>query len=486
MHRSKKLRLLIGGLLLFIVIAIIPLAASPDKLNLAHAMFNSRKTENDTHGNWVRGPHIMKASTPNRVLYVAPFGNDANDGSKQHPFATINHAAQVVTPGTIVFVLPGTYEEAVKLTTDGTPDQRISFYSTKRWGAKIHTSNSDVPWTTDADYVDIVGFDISSSGSRDGLNNDGSGIRTIGNHIHDIPGVCDTNGGSGMTDGGYNEHDNDIIGNVVNNIGSTYPLMCQYVHAIYHSNARGHIYNNIAYHNAGNGINLWHAATGAVVANNLVFDNREHGISYGTDTDNTNGVPGDNFIVSNNISISSGRLGIREREGVLGHNQILNNFVTCSGSGNFGDETYDWPSAVGTTDKNTFSPRCWYNPTPSVHWSPTPASTPLAQGTSQQEIDEATFNAWQQAITGMPDDPGTLQQETDATTNSWQKALTNTVVDQGTAAQETDTTAVSSWPQMVLSIIIDHGTDVGAPHFDYYGRKRPQGKGYDIGPFEIA
>jgi hypothetical protein len=40
-----------------------------------------------------------------------------------------------------------------------------------------------------------------------------------------------------------------------------------------------------------------------VVANNLVFNNKQHGISIGTNTDNTNGNDGDNFIVANNIII---------------------------------------------------------------------------------------------------------------------------------------------------------------------------------------
>src|SRR5690349_19642635 len=61
--------------------------------------------------------------------------------------------------------------------------------------------------------------------------------------------------------------------------------------------AGGHIVNNITYENAGCGINLWHAADATVVANNLSFGNKEHGISIGTNTGDIEGDVGDHFIV---------------------------------------------------------------------------------------------------------------------------------------------------------------------------------------------
>ena len=266
-------------------------------------------------------PTQTQPTAGGKAYYVSPDGDDKNDGTQDHPFATIQQAADVITPGSIVHVLPGTYTDTVTLKTDGTADARITFVSDTKWGAKIKTTGTQDPWTTHADYIDIIGFDITSTDSRDGIMNLGSFIRTIGNHVHDIPGQCDSIGGSGIDDGNYRAHDDDIIGNVVNNIGDSYPHICQYVHAIYHSTARGHIMNNIAYDNAGNGINLWHAATATIVTNNLTFGNQEHGISIGTDTHNTDGVDGDHFIVANNISIDNALLGIRERIGVGSHDQ---------------------------------------------------------------------------------------------------------------------------------------------------------------------
>jgi hypothetical protein len=300
-------------------------------------------------------PIAIQPVVGGKVYYVSPTGDDNGDGSQAHPFATIQKAAKVVTPGTIVHVLPGVYSQVVVVNTSGRANARITFISDTRWGAKIQTTGSNDPWTTRASYIDIVGFDVTSTGSRDGIANLGSFIRTVSNHVHDIPGGCDSTGGAGINDGSYQAHDDDDIGNVVNNIGNTYPNLCQYVHGIYHSTARGHVLNNITYDNAGCGINLWHAADATIVSNNLSFGNKEHGISIGTDTSNTGGKIGDYFIVSNNISIDNALLGIRERKGVGPHNQYLNNIVYGNGSSAFGDEEYNWPSAVGSKDVHTIT-----------------------------------------------------------------------------------------------------------------------------------
>ncbi len=341
--RISRTTFVVGGIFLIILLIAIVLF-----------VVVTRKPQSGGHPS-AGGKTYYVPPTGGKAYYVSPKGTDTNDGSKAHPFATIQKADEVVTPGATVHVLPGTYTQPVKLITDGTADARITFISDVKWGAKIATTGSQDPWTTHANYIDVVGFDVTSTGSRDGIENQGSFIRTIGNHVHNIPGGCDSIGGSGIDDDIYQAHDDDIIGNLVDHIGATYPKLCEYVHAIYHSTARGHILNNIVYDNAGCGINLWHAATGTVVANNLSFGNQEHGISIGTDTGDTGGDLGDNFIVANNISIDNARLGIRERVGVGSHNQYLNNIVYGNGSAPFGDENYGWPPATGNKDLHTMT-----------------------------------------------------------------------------------------------------------------------------------
>ncbi len=56
-----------------------------------------------------------------------PAADDANDGSPEHPFATINAAAQVATPGTRVLIHAGTYRETVSPRLGGeSPERMIS------------------------------------------------------------------------------------------------------------------------------------------------------------------------------------------------------------------------------------------------------------------------------------------------------------------------------------------------------------------------
>ena len=71
------------------------------------------------------------------VYYVSPSGNDANDGSMAHPFASIQKAANVAKAGATIHVLPGTYTKPVYSTAKGTAQARITFISDiEFWGSK--------------------------------------------------------------------------------------------------------------------------------------------------------------------------------------------------------------------------------------------------------------------------------------------------------------------------------------------------------------
>jgi hypothetical protein len=174
-----------------------------------------------------------------------------------------------------------------------------------------------------------MGFDVT--GNVDvGIQNDGSFVRIIGNNVHNIPGSCSSNGGAGIDNDSFTATDNDIVGNVVHDIGNP-AVQCATVQGIYHANLRGHIVNNISYHNAAWGIHLWHAATNVVIANNLVFQNGDGGIVVGAG-DAPGGVIDDNTIVSNNIVMSNGSnwgsgLGISEQGSTGTGNQYLNNLI---------------------------------------------------------------------------------------------------------------------------------------------------------------
>jgi len=87
----------------------------------------------------------QQAQTGGKVYYVSPTGNDQNDGSQASPFATIQHAARVVTPGTTVHVLPGTYTQPVIVDNDGSADARIVFISDSTWSHNGKRRSLDHP-----------------------------------------------------------------------------------------------------------------------------------------------------------------------------------------------------------------------------------------------------------------------------------------------------------------------------------------------------
>lgn len=274
--------------------------------------------------------------------YVSPAGNDSNDGSERHPWATLTGAAARATGGTTIHVMPGSYG-AVVTSVSGTPAARVRFLSDKKWEARILSTGAYSAWTNNGNYVDIIGFDISGTGNL-GIANWGSGVRIVANHVHDIaaPG-CPSNGGAGIVNANYSGMDNEIIGNVVHDVGDLSKL-CPRVHGIYHSNAHGRVVNNIAYRNEGFGIHLWHAASDVTVANNLVFNNYYGGILIGAGDAPFNADPrhpADDILVVNNIVVFNlHRNGIEEMGTTGWHIQYLNNLV-------YKNQGKDWKLKTG-------------------------------------------------------------------------------------------------------------------------------------------
>lgn len=271
-------------------------------------------------------------------FYVSSSGSDHAEGSKKHPWKTMEKAAERVMPGATVHVMPGTYNTngELKTTMSGIPGYRIRYVSDEKWGAKLRSSktgNSAV-WWNQGSYVDIEGFDISGGGAL-GIYNTGSFTRIIGNHVHDIPASgCPANGGAGIDDGNFAATDNDIIGNTVHDIGDPH-LLCIRVHGIYHSTLRGSITGNVTYHNQGWGIHLWHAASEVTITGNEVFDNSYGGIVVGADATDFPGHFGsnDHSVISNNKVYRNGLLngahgyGIEEYGAVGDHNRFEGNIV---------------------------------------------------------------------------------------------------------------------------------------------------------------
>ncbi|MBV9147830.1 MAG: right-handed parallel beta-helix repeat-containing protein, partial [Acidobacteria bacterium] len=279
--------------------------------------------------------------------YISTTGSDANDGSQTNPWATLQHAASKVAPGTTVHVAAGTYSGAITTNTAGTASQRIRFVSDVQWAAKIRATSVDIVWTNMADYVDIEGFDIAGNDGAtcNGIINYASYVRIVGNNVHDVGhDVATCLWGAGIVNHQNRAgHDDDVIGNLVHDVGDyTHPY--QYLHGIYQANLRGHVWNNVIYRCEGWGIQLWHAANQVTIANNTIFNNAYGGILIG-DGDDPGGFPAgvidDYTVVTNNIVYQNGLqsgangYGIEEYGNTGTHNQYSNNLVYQNGPSNW-------------------------------------------------------------------------------------------------------------------------------------------------------
>ena len=272
--------------------------------------------------------------------YVSTAGNDSNDGSACHSWATIQHAADSAQAGMTIHVAPGTYrvsalsgeKASIDSSASGTASSHIIFISDQQWGAKI-VSSADTVWTNSGAYVDIVGFDMSGGGATyTGIHSQGNYARSIGNRIHDFGSTGCVSGAGVMIGGAVSNQ--SAIANIVYNLGGA-PGSCNQIHGIYAQEYGSVVVNNITFNIAGKGLHIWGDRPSHVtVANNTSFNNQD-GLVVGND--GCCGTTFDNSIISNNILYNNVRYGIYESSDLasaLGtHNQYLNNLIYANPSG---------------------------------------------------------------------------------------------------------------------------------------------------------
>ena len=244
-------------------------------------------------------------------LYVSTTGSDTNVGtSSSAPLRTIQRAANLAKPGTVVYVAPGSYVETISSTVNGTSTARIRFVSTTKHGAILKPrSGANTMWSAKGRYTDIDGFQVNGSGStsvRIGIYMNGGYSSVRNSWIHDVAtnSGCDNRGGGGIvtdqsrgsTYGNYS-----ITGNKVHNVGGG----CGYIQGIYH-NSSGVITNNIVYATS-QGINLGHDDHNTVIMNNTLFGNSGYGVRYGGCQEAYNrSCPTSGIKVHNNIIYANG------------------------------------------------------------------------------------------------------------------------------------------------------------------------------------
>jgi hypothetical protein len=143
-----------------------------------------------------------KAFVPVRPVYwVAATGSDANDGSRAHPWATIQHALNTAKGGSVIQVGSGVYHELVTIRRSGTAGGFTTL--TAAPGAKPIIDGTGLPipnglnglvTLNDVSFVQVSGFEIRNysraSAALDPIGilvqGAGSDIQLLNNHVHGI------------------------------------------------------------------------------------------------------------------------------------------------------------------------------------------------------------------------------------------------------------------------------------------------------------
>ena len=390
--------------------------------------------------------------------YVAPGGDDGVAGtSVGAPWATLQHAADVVAAGDTVHVAAGNYA-GFYLETSGTAGQPIAFL-----GEPGATIDADSPTTPDginlegASYVTVAGFHVVGTGR--------AGIRAVlCDHVTIRDNVSEQNARWGVLTGfcdnlliEHNETSYSVAehGIYVGNSGDNPVIRHNFIH---HNNANG-IHMNGDVSQGGDGI-----ISGALVEGNVIVDN---GVAGGSGI-NGDGVQ-DSTIVNNLVySTHASGISLYQIDGGAPaiNNAVVNNTIIVASDGRWCLNIQD-----GSTGNVAFN------------------NILLNRHASRGSIDISPdslpgfFSDYNVVMNRLTHDDGTTIQSLAA----WQ-------ADTGLDAHSLVATEVTVFVDAAnddyhlapSSPAVDAGTSVGAPATDLVGTARPTGAAVDIGAYEYC
>jgi hypothetical protein len=282
-------------------------------------------------------PIVSSTST---IYYVSTTGNDTTgDGSFTNPWRTLEHASSIVTAGDNVFVRGGIYYEQVFINTSGTANKPIIFSTYNNEIVVINGNGHDIRWSKgvftlgNQSYITINGFTIEDS-TFAGIAacGNGSGHITISNCIvHDC-----ASSGIFIYSGDYTKpkkiHDINIKNNVVYDVNlenDQEAVTLRYADNFF-------IYHNYLYHLHKIGIDVKNGSSNGRICNNEI-----------NCSENANGDPSPGIYIDagnrneKNIQIYNNKLygigqGISlatEKGGTLNNITIFNNLICVKSNG---------------------------------------------------------------------------------------------------------------------------------------------------------
>jgi parallel beta-helix repeat protein len=402
----------------------------------------------------------LTISTRAATYEVSADGDDANPGTAQKPWRTLQHASDAVQAGDRVLVSDGVYA-GFRVTASGTEKARIVFQSKNKWGAKINAPNPnrdvDLICVLSASYVTIDGFEVMNA-PRAGI-----GVRTL----HDDTGA-DTR--DVIIQNCHSHHNGLPRGGAHDGIFSGFALNFQ-------------VLNNVVNDNGEHGIYVSNSADNPVVRGNESFNNRACGIQL--NADKNTGVNGtqdgliSNWLVENNIIHDNGvggGAGINldgDINGVCRNNLIYNNKST-------GIAVYGIDGAQASHD-NVFCSNTIYNPTS------TRSALLIADGANNNVAFNNIFYTAPRRngieignANGFLHDYNLVSSISGGELSAHESSPEAAAIFQDIAAHDFHLSAASP----ALDSGLAKAKEYSAPAADLEGRARLAGKGFEIGCYE--
>lgn len=150
-------------------------------------------------------------------LYVAPYGDDTNDGlSPAAPFRTIGHGVDQLTPGTTLYILDGVYEEheredsGIIIEASGTADAWVRITSYPGHTPVIRGIHKNGLKVEGASYVEISHLTLEGVIDPDNPKYSGAGINVDGIYVTRADGSF----------GPVANHHVRVIGNTISGFGA--------------------------------------------------------------------------------------------------------------------------------------------------------------------------------------------------------------------------------------------------------------------------
>ncbi len=271
------------------------------------------------------------------TVYASPAGSDAASGTAALPVRSLQRVVDMLRPGGVGCLLPGTYAGGATVAAGGDPGAPITIRSAASTRALIHGkiwiehSAHDVVLSNLA-LDDVVPIDRSQMPPISDLLIEGDRVTVADSDIQsENTGICVLVGGNRGT-----ASDTTITGSRIHNCG---PLPAyNHGHGIYVEHSRNlRVLDNWIYDNADRGIQLYPDAQHTLIQGNVIDGNGE-GIIISGDGNLTSN---DNLVTGNIISNSRLRYNVESywSSAVGVGNVVRGNCLWNGAEGNIGEQT---------------------------------------------------------------------------------------------------------------------------------------------------